>query len=64
MDQQNCFSPKSASPRRVQDSSTGTLKTKISLGQKYPQIININSGPFYLVKEPPEKNKLTASTNM
>ena len=61
MDQQNCFSPKS-SPRRIQDSSTGTLKTKISLGQKYPQIIN--SGPFYLVKEPPEKNKLTASTNM
>jgi mediator of RNA polymerase II transcription subunit 19 len=61
MDQQNCFSPKSSSPRRI-DSSTGTLKTKISLGQKYPQIIN--SGPFYLVKEPPEKNKLTASTNM
>lgn len=53
------FSPKS-SPRRVQDSS-GTLKTKISLG-KNPSIVH--SGPFYLLKEPPEKSDLTGSTNL
>lgn len=45
-------SPKS-SPRRTQDSS-GTLKTKISLG-KNPSIVH--SGPFYLMKEPPEKSQ-------
>ena len=45
------FSPKS-SPRRSADSS-GMLKTKISLG-KNPTIVH--SGPFYLVKEPPEKS--------
>lgn len=44
----------------MQDSS-GTLKTKISLG-KNPTIVH--SGPFYLVKEPPEKSNLTGSTNM
>jgi mediator of RNA polymerase II transcription subunit 19 len=53
------FSPKS-SPRRAQDSS-GTLKTKISLG-KNPTIVH--SGPFYLVKEPPEKSELTGATNL
>lgn len=53
------FSPKS-SPRRLQDSS-GTLKTKISLG-KNPTIVH--SGPFYLVKEPPEKSDLTGATNL
>lgn len=53
------FSPKS-SPRRVQDSS-GTLKTKISLG-KNPTIVH--SGPFYLVKEPPEKSDLTGASNL
>ncbi|KAG5670326.1 hypothetical protein PVAND_000602 [Polypedilum vanderplanki] len=58
--EQNCFSPKS-SPRRMQDSSSGTLKTKISLG-KNPTIVH--SGPFYLVKEPPEKSDLTGATNM
>lgn len=52
-------SPKS-SPRRIQDSS-GTLKTKISLG-KNPTIVH--SGPFYLVKEPPEKSDLTGATNL
>lgn len=53
------FSPKS-SPRRTQDSS-GTLKTKISLG-KNPSIVH--SGPFYLLKEPPEKSELTGATNL
>lgn len=56
------FSPKS-SPRRIaggQDSS-GMLKTKISLG-KNPTIVH--SGPFYLVKEPPEKSELTGGTNL
>lgn len=53
------FSPKS-SPRRIQDSS-GTLKTKISLG-KNPTIVH--SGPFYLVKETPEKSELTGATNL
>lgn len=53
------FSPKS-SPRRLADSS-GMLKTKISLG-KNPTIVH--SGPFYLVKEPPEKSELTGGTNL
>lgn len=53
------FSPKS-SPRIAQDSS-GTLKTKISLG-KNPTIVH--SGPFYLVKEPPEKSDLTGGSNL
>lgn len=53
------FSPKS-SPRRNQDSS-GLLKTKISLG-KNPTIVH--SGPFYLVKEPPEKSELTGGSNL
>jgi Mediator of RNA pol II transcription subunit 19 len=59
---QNSSSPKSSSssPRRVQDSS-GTLKTKISLG-KNPTIVH--SGPFYLVKEAPEKSDLTGATNL
>jgi mediator of RNA polymerase II transcription subunit 19 len=52
-------SPKS-SPRRLQDSS-GTLKTKISLG-KNPTIVH--SGPFYLLKELPEKETLTGATNL
>lgn len=52
-------SPKS-SPRRLQD-STGTLKTKISLG-KNPTIVH--SGPFYLLKELPEKETLTGATNL
>lgn len=54
------FSPKSSSPRRVQDSS-GTLKTKITLG-KNPSIVQ--SGPFYLVKETPEKEMLTGAVNL
>lgn len=56
------FSPKSSSssPRRIQDSS-GTLKTKISLG-KNPTIVH--SGPFYLLKEAPEKSDLTGATNL
>lgn len=51
------YSPKSSSPRGArspvvtrQDSSSGTLKTTISLG-KNPSIVH--SGPFYLMKEPP-----------
>lgn len=48
------------SPRRTQDSS-GTLKTKISLG-KNPSIVH--SGPFYLIKEPPEKSDPTAASNL
>lgn len=48
------------SPRRTQDSS-GTLKTKISLG-KNPSIVH--SGPFYLIKEPPEKSEPTAASNL
>lgn len=54
------FSPKSSPTRRIQDSS-GTLKTKISLG-KNPTIVH--SGPFYLVKETPEKEALTGATNL
>lgn len=54
------FSPKS-SPRRIAQDSSGTLKTKISLG-KNPTIVH--SGPFYLVKEPPEKSELTGGSNL
>lgn len=43
-----------------QDSS-GTLKTTISLGRT-PAIVH--SGPFYLMKEPPEASELTGSTNL
>lgn len=43
-----------------QDSS-GTLKTTISLGRT-PSIVH--SGPFYLMKEPPESSELTGSTNL
>lgn len=57
---QNSNSTKMDSPR--QDVSTsGTLKTKISLG-KNPTIVH--SGPFYLVKEPPEKSDLTGAKNL
>lgn len=43
-----------------QDSS-GTLKTTISLGRT-PAIVH--SGPFYLMKEPPEPSEITGSTNL
>lgn len=43
-----------------QDSS-GTLKTTISLGRT-PAIVH--SGPFYLMKEPPEPSELTGATNL
>lgn len=43
-----------------QDSS-GTLKTTISLGRT-PAIVH--SGPFYLMKEPPEASELTGATNL
>lgn len=43
-----------------QDSS-GTLKTTISLGRT-PAIVH--SGPFYLMKEPPEQSELTGATNL
>lgn len=44
------------------DTSTGTLKTKISLGQKYPQIVS--NEPFYLLKGPPDKTAQTGATNL
>ena len=43
-----------------QDSS-GTLKTTISLGRT-PAIVH--SGPFYLMKEPPEPSELTGASNL
>lgn len=43
-----------------QDSS-GTLKTTISLGRT-PAIVH--SGPFYLMREPPEPSESTGSTNL
>lgn len=43
-----------------QDSS-GTLKTTISLGRT-PAIVH--SGPFYLMKEPPEPSEITGATNL
>lgn len=53
------YSPKSSprgsrSPVVPRQDSTGTLKTTISLG-KNPVIVN--TGPFYLIKEPPSKFK-------
>lgn len=49
------YSPKSSprggrSPVVSRQDSSGTLKTTISLGRN-PSIVN--SGPFYLMKEPP-----------
>lgn len=41
--------------------SSGTLKTTISLGRT-PAIVH--SGPFYLMKEPPEPSELTGATNL
>ena len=47
-------SPRAARSPLVQGSNrqdtTGTLKTTIILGGKQPSILN--SGPFYLIKEP------------
>lgn len=59
------YSPKSSprgsrSPIVPRQDSTGTLKTTISLG-KNPSIVH--SGPFYLMKEPPE-SELTGATNL
>jgi len=61
----NC-SPKSSprgnrSPVVPRQDSTGTLKTTISLG-KTPVIVN--SGPFYLMKEPPAESEVTGSVNL
>ncbi|CAH1800588.1 unnamed protein product, partial [Owenia fusiformis] len=60
------ISPKSSprpsrSPVVPRQDSTGTLKTTISLGKR-PAIIN--TGPFYLMKEPPEESELTGSCNL
>ncbi|XP_044734583.1 mediator of RNA polymerase II transcription subunit 19 [Chrysoperla carnea] len=60
------YSPKSSprgarSPVVSRQDSSGTLKTTISLG-KNPSIVH--SGPFYLMKEPPEKSELTGATNL
>lgn len=46
---------------RNEPSSTGTLKLNISLG-KNPSVIH--SGPFYLLKEPPEQEKVTGQSNL
>jgi len=59
-------SPKSSprgnrSPVVPRQDSTGTLKTTISLG-KTPVIVN--SGPFYLMKEPPSECELTGAKNL
>ncbi|KAK2166705.1 hypothetical protein NP493_1293g01015 [Ridgeia piscesae] len=59
-------SPKSSprgsrSPACPRQDSTGTLKTTIMLG-KNPSVFH--SGPFYLMKEPPEQGELTGSTNL
>ncbi|KDR09356.1 mediator of RNA polymerase II transcription subunit 19 [Zootermopsis nevadensis] len=60
------YSPKSSprgarSPVVSRQDSTGTLKTTISLG-KNPSIVH--SGPFYLMKEPPDVKDLTGATNL
>lgn len=60
------YSPKSSprggrSPVVSRQDSSGTLKTTISLG-KNPSIVN--SGPFYLMKEPPVECELTGATNL
>jgi len=59
-------SPKSSprgnrSPVVPRQDSSGTLKTTISLGIT-PVIVN--SGPFYLMKEPPAESELTGATNL
>lgn len=46
---------------QVRQDSSGTLKTTISLGRT-PSIVH--SGPFYLMKEPPESSELTGATNL
>ncbi|XP_041347620.1 mediator of RNA polymerase II transcription subunit 19-like isoform X3 [Gigantopelta aegis] len=52
----------SRSPAYVpRQDSTGTLKTTISLG-KVPSVIH--TGPFYLLKDVPEKSEITGSTNL
>lgn len=60
------YSPKSSprgarSPIVSRQDSSGTLKTTISLG-KNPSIVN--SGPFYLMKEPHSERELTGATNL
>ncbi|KAL3856823.1 hypothetical protein ACJMK2_011537 [Sinanodonta woodiana] len=61
------ISPKSSprgsrSPAYPRTDSSGTLKTTISLGRGLPSVIH--SGPFYLVKDIPEKAEITGSTNL
>uniref|UniRef100_A0A6A7FUB2 Mediator of RNA polymerase II transcription subunit 19 n=1 Tax=Hirondellea gigas TaxID=1518452 RepID=A0A6A7FUB2_9CRUS len=64
------FSPKSsprgsrspmAAPSLPRHDSTGTLKMTISAG-KHPAVVN--SGPFYLMKEPAAEMELTGATNL
>ncbi|RWS06606.1 mediator of RNA polymerase II transcription subunit 19-like protein [Dinothrombium tinctorium] len=60
------YSPKSSprgsrSPVVPRQDSTGTLKTTISLGRT-PTIVH--SGPFYLMKEPPDESELTGAANL
>jgi len=59
------YSPKSPrgsrSPVIPRQDSTGTLKATISLG-KNPSIVH--TGPFYLIKEPPNESELTGATNL
>ncbi|XP_064620786.1 mediator of RNA polymerase II transcription subunit 19-like [Lineus longissimus] len=51
----------SRSPAVQRQDTTGTLRTTISLG-KIPAVIH--TGPFYLMKEPPDETELTGSTNL
>lgn len=60
------YSPKSSprgarSPVVSRQDSSGTLKTTILLG-KNPSIVP--SGPFYLLKEPPNESEITGATNL
>lgn len=46
---------------QTRQDSSGMLKTTISLGRT-PAIVH--SGPFYLMKEPPEASEITGATNL
>lgn len=50
-----------AAPSLPRHDSTGTLKMTISAG-KHPAVVN--SGPFYLMKEPAAEMELTGATNL
>ncbi|XP_018019443.1 mediator of RNA polymerase II transcription subunit 19 isoform X2 [Hyalella azteca] len=54
-------SPMAAPASLPRHDSTGTLKMTISAG-KHPAVVN--SGPFYLMKEPAAETELTGATNL